>query len=83
MTCRESGGRGEVVVLRHDPSRRGAPIDVWHQGKKVGPARVVDAYANCFVTRNHVRKTLEPDAAPAAPTPGLRMRDLARTTEGP
>lgn len=75
---------GEVVVLHHDPSKRGAPIDVWHQGKKVCTARVVDAYANCFVKRNHARKTLElDDAAPSAPKPGLRMRDLDRTTEGP
>jgi transposase InsO family protein len=69
---------GEVVVLRYDPARRGAPVDVWHQGKKACTARVVDAYANCFVKRNHDRKTLEPDAAPDAPTGGLRMRDLGK-----
>ena len=73
---------GEVVVLRHDPSKRGAPIDVWHEGKKVGTARVVDAYANCFVKRNHQHKTVETNAAPGAPNPGLRMRDLDRNTEG-
>jgi hypothetical protein len=69
---------GEVVVLRYDPARRGAPVDVWHQGKKACTARVVDAYANCFVKRNHDRETLEPDAAPDAPTGGLRMRDLGK-----
>ena len=69
---------GEVVVLRHDPSRRGAPIDVWHQGQKACTARVVDAYANCFVKRNHERKTVEPDAA----KPALRMRDLAKNKDG-
>jgi len=69
---------GEVVVLRYDPARRGAPIDVWHQGKKACTARVVDAYANCFVKRNHERKTLEPDAAPDAPQHALRMRDLGK-----
>jgi transposase InsO family protein len=74
---------GEGVVLRYDPSKRGAPIDVWHQGTKVGTARVVDAYANCFVKRNHERKTLEPDAAPRAPKPGLRMRDLHPHPEDP
>jgi hypothetical protein len=67
---------GEVVVLRYDPSRRGAPVDVWHLGQKACTARVVDTYANCFVKRNHDRKTLEPDGAPDAPKPGLRMRDL-------
>ncbi len=74
---------GEGVVLRYDPSKRGAPIDVWHQGKQVCTARVVDAYANCFVKRNHERKTLEPAAAPRAPKPGLRMRDLDQHTEDP
>jgi transposase InsO family protein len=72
---------GEVVVLRYDPSKRGAPIDVWHQGKKLSTARVVDAYANCFVKRNHARKTLEPNAVPSAPQPGLRMRDLDQNAE--
>lgn len=69
---------GEVVVLRYDPARRGAPVDVWHQGQKACTARVVDAYANCFVKRNHERKTLEPDAAPDAPQHGLRMRDFGK-----
>lgn len=73
---------GEVVVLRYDPSaRRGAPIDVWHQGAKVCTANVVDAYANCFVKRTHDRKGIETDAPPLAPGPGLRMRDLDRSRE--
>jgi hypothetical protein len=72
---------GEVVTLHYDPSKRGAPIDVWHQGQKISTARVVDAYANCFVKRNHARKVIEPDAAPSAPTSALRMRDLQATTE--
>jgi transposase InsO family protein len=72
---------GEVVSLHYDPSKRGAPIDVWHRGKKISTARVVDAYANCFVKRNHERKTIEPNAAPAAPKPALRMRDLRASTE--
>jgi len=72
---------GEIVLLRYDPAKRGAPIDVWHQGKKVSTARVVDAYANCFVKRNHDRKTVEPSAPPSAPKPGLRMRDFAKNTE--
>jgi hypothetical protein len=67
---------GEVVVLRYDPSKRGAPVDVWHRGQRVHTARVVDAYANCFVKRNHTTKTLEPaSGAPIAP-PTLRMSDI-------
>lgn len=69
---------GEAVVLRYDPSKRGAPIDVWHGGKKVHTARVVDAYANCFVKRNHGSKLVEPETgAPVAPA-GLRMSDIDR-----
>jgi transposase InsO family protein len=67
---------GEAVVLRYDPSKRGAPVDVWHDGKKVHTARVVDAYANCFVKRNHGSKLVEPEkGAPVAPA-GFRMSDL-------
>lgn len=55
---------GEKVLLRFDPAKRGAPIDVWHGGKKIGAARVVDSYANCFVKRQH--------QAPG----GVRLRDL-------
>jgi putative transposase len=72
---------GEVVTVHYDPSKRGAPIDVWHQGQKISTARVVVAYANCFVKRNHERKILEPDSTPSAPKPALRMRDLQANTE--
>lgn len=75
---------GEIVVLRYDPSKRGAPIDVWHRGKKVHTARVVDAYANCFVKRNQGSKLAEPaTTAPSAPSaPALRMSDLDRDRGG-
>ncbi len=73
---------GEVVVVRYDPSMRGAPIDVWHRGKKVHTARVVDAYANCFVKRNHALKTHEPQSGASAPPPAaLRMSDIAARGE--
>ncbi len=55
---------GEKVTLRFDPARRGAPVDVWHGGKKIEQARVVDTHANCFVKRDH-----------DAPE-GVRLRDL-------
>ena len=55
---------GEKVTLHFDPAKRGAPVDVWHGGKKVEQARVVDTHANCFVKRRH-----------DAPE-GVRMRDL-------
>lgn len=72
---------GEVVVLRYDPSKRGAPIDVWHRGKKVHTARVVDAYANCFVKRNQGSKLAEPTTGAniTPPAPVLRMSDIDRS----
>ncbi len=55
---------GEVVVLRHDPSKPGRTVQVWAKGKKVQDAKVVDVHANCFVKRE---------------TPeGLRLADLAK-----
>jgi transposase InsO family protein len=67
---------GENVVLRYDPSTRGAPIDVWHRGQKVQTARVVDAYANCFVKRNHGSRIIEPQRGANIPAPALRMSDI-------
>lgn len=69
---------GEVVVLRYDPSARGAPVDVWHRGKKVHTARIVDAYANCFVKRNQGSKNVEPGAGAKIAPPALRMSDMDR-----
>src|SRR5262249_53585611 len=65
---------GQVVVLRFDPAGRGAPVDVWHAGKKVHTARLVDAYANCFVKRNHGSNAAR--AAAGAPASTLRMSEL-------
>jgi putative transposase len=73
---------GEVVVLRYDPSKHGAPVDVWHHGRKVHTARVVDAYANCFVKRNHGSKLVEPSAGTRITPPALRMSDLEPRREG-
>lgn len=69
---------GHTVTLRHDPSvplSRG--VQVWHEGKFVEQARVLDAYANCFVRRNHDTKNIQTHTA-AAPPRATRMslRDL-------
>jgi putative transposase len=72
---------GETVTLRFDPGRAKGPVDVWHRGKKVHTARPVDAYANCFVKRNHDTKLLEPSQSPDVPAASLRMRDLAETNK--
>jgi len=55
---------GEVVTLRHDPSKPGRAVQVWAKGKKVQDAKVVDVHGNCFVRRE------KPE--------GLRLADLAK-----
>ena len=55
---------GELVLLRHDPSKPGRTVQVWAKGKKVQDAKVVDVHANCFVKRE------QPE--------GLRLADLAK-----
>ncbi len=55
---------GEVVVLRHDPSKPGRPVQVWAKGARVHDAKVVDVHANRFVRRE------KPE--------GLRLADLAK-----
>jgi transposase InsO family protein len=78
---------GETVALRFNPTQKTPTVDVWHKGKKVQTAQLVDAYQNCFVKRNHATKNIEPlpnqipllAPLPAiAPTPSsLRLSDLA------
>jgi putative transposase len=77
----------ESVSLRYDPSQLGmrAPVDIWHKGKKVQTARVVDVHANCFVKRNHGQGAASASATNGAGNsqerlPPLRMRDLQTTT---
>jgi transposase InsO family protein len=55
---------GEVVTLRHDPSKPGRTVQVWTKGKLVQEAKVVDVHANCFVKREKRE--------------GLRLADLAK-----
>jgi len=72
---------GETVTVRFDPAKKGAPVDIWHRGVKVQTARVVDAYANCFVKRNNDTRALDVDTPSAAPAPALRLRDLGDDKE--
>jgi transposase InsO family protein len=67
---------GQTVTLRFDPTRPERKVEVWHVGRKVGMAKPVDAYANCFVKRDHASKTLQPACAPETPPAGLRLRDF-------
>jgi putative transposase len=72
---------GETVTLRYDPSRRGRPVDVYSQGRKIEQAKPVDVYANCFVRRDHTTKALQPDRRLDDPPEGLPLRNLGRDPE--
>jgi transposase InsO family protein len=67
---------GQTVTLRFDPTRPERKVEVWHVGRKVGAAKPVDAYANCFVKRDHATKSLSPSRTPETPPEGLRLRDF-------
>jgi putative transposase len=69
---------GEMVTVRFDPTKKGAPVDIWLAGRHVQSARVVDAYANCFVKRNNETRELDTSTRPSPPAQGLRLRDLRR-----
>jgi putative transposase len=78
---------GETVTLRFNPAHTTPTVDVWLKGKKVQSAKLVDAYQNCFVKRNHAQKSIEslPNKISPSnpPTPALpaqssmRLSDLA------
>ncbi len=72
---------GETVTLRFDPAKLGQPIEVWHKNHKLGTAKRVDLYANCFVKRHSSTRELLPQGAPEAPPAGLQMRDLDRSNQ--
>jgi putative transposase len=68
---------GAPVTLRYEPAAQGRGVQVWHDGRKVQDAKVVDLYANCFVRRNKGGSTGEaPATQPAPPPPGLRLVGL-------
>jgi transposase InsO family protein len=68
---------GQAVTLRFDPSApKGRPVQVWHEGAKVQDAKVVDAYANCFVKRNRPSHNIVTDEPTAVPKTGLSLRQL-------
>jgi transposase InsO family protein len=49
----------ETVTLRYDPAHPGEPVQVWHQSQYIHTAKLVNAYANCFVKRNRPSLALE------------------------
>jgi len=73
---------GATVTLRFDPDTQHRGIQVWHGGRKVHDAKVVDVYANCFVKRERSGHRLETSTPPDAPPPGLRYSALRPDKEG-
>lgn len=67
---------GATVTLRFEPTLQAKGVQVWHEGKKVQDAKVVDLYANCFVKRDRAGHALVPSSGPDAPPPGLRLSAL-------
>jgi len=72
---------GETVTLRFAPSAQVRSVQVWHEGKKVHDAKVVDLYANCFVKRDRPGSGLSVSTPPETPPAGLRLADLDRDDE--
>jgi transposase InsO family protein len=66
---------GQTVTLRYDPAHLARGVTVVVNGRALGTAKRVDAYANCFVRRDHGTKLLTP-RTPSVPPPGLPLRKL-------
>jgi putative transposase len=66
---------GQTVTLRYDPARLARGVTVVVQGRPTAIAKPVDAYANCFVRRDHGTKLLTPSTG-RVPAPGLPLRKL-------
>jgi transposase InsO family protein len=66
---------GKSVILRFDPSRPRAAVQVFADGKRFGDAKPVDPNANCFVRRNNAPISIDgacaSDAACVEPQPAL------------
>ncbi len=72
----------QTVRLRYDPSApRTKPLQVWHKGQRQPDAKVVDAYANCFVKRDRPSHNLSASEPAAAPADGLSLSRLDRDEE--
>lgn len=67
---------GETVTLRYDPARATRGITVVFRDRVIDIAKPVDAYANCFVRRDHGTKNLTATRPATAPPAGLSLRRL-------
>lgn len=80
---------GASVILRYEPNRPRAAVQVWAEGKRAADAKPVDPHANCFVRRERratstAVASVAEDApcgdgsstAVAIPTSTLRLSDM-------
>ena len=66
----------ETVTLRYDPARAKRGVTVIFRDKVVDVAKPVDAYANCFVRRDHDTKNITATNPASPPPAGLTLRRL-------
>jgi transposase InsO family protein len=71
-----------TVTLRFEPSLKSRTVQVWHEGRRMADAKVVDLYANCFVKRDRSTASLAASTTPETPPPGLSFTDMKRNEEG-
>ena len=75
-----SDGEGRLCSSRRQPRRAQAGatrgITVLFRDRVIDIAKPVDAYANCFVRRDHGTKNLTPTAPATPPPAGLALRHL-------
>jgi putative transposase len=67
---------GQTITLRYDPARAIRGVQVLVPGRPIALAKPVDAYANCFVRRDHGTKQLTSQTPARHPPPGLPLRKL-------
>jgi putative transposase len=81
---------GKSVILRFDPERPRAAVQVFADGKRFDDAKPVDTLANCFVRRAHAAVSLDgarandavpaPEAKQTVPASTLRLAELAQNS---
>jgi transposase InsO family protein len=68
---------GQTVILRFDPARPRAPVQVFADGQRYADAKPVDPHANCFVRRARAPVSLDGTTA-AEPTEPHGDADIPR-----
>ncbi len=74
---------GESVTLRFDPGKPHAPIQVIHEGKFIGIARLVDIHANCHVKRHRPSQNSTPSTQLPASSTGSESTQTREPPSNP